>query len=126
VICADAGAFGETVEHGETGVRCHTLQDYCVGVQMALDGAFDRERIRRRAVARYDMKRVAERYAYAFRTILDLYRPGGGWYGDTSFLAETVSKSSDENSSDEKKSSDENSSDEKKSSDENSSESVIQ
>ena len=86
VICADAGAFGETVEHGKTGVRCHTLQDYCEGIQMALDGKFDRAYVRERAVARYDMGVVARTYEYIFRNILNLYLPGGGWYSSSSFL----------------------------------------
>ena len=86
MICADAGAFGETVEHGKTGVRCHTLQDYCEGIQMALDGKFDRAYVRERAVARYDMGVVARTYEYIFRNILNLYLPGGGWYSSSSFL----------------------------------------
>jgi glycosyltransferase involved in cell wall biosynthesis len=81
VICSDWGGMVETVEQGRTGLRCHTLADYCHGIQMALDGAFDRTYIRERAVHLYDMKRLAHQYEYVFKTILDVYTPGkNGWY----------------------------------------------
>jgi glycosyltransferase involved in cell wall biosynthesis len=79
VIAPDAGAFVETVEP-ETGVLCHTLADYCHGVQLAIDNKFDRAHIRQRAVQRYDMYNVARKYDYAFKCIADLRRKG--WYAD--------------------------------------------
>ena len=81
VISTDWGAMVETVEQGVTGLRGHTLADYCHGVQMALDGKFDRQYIRDRAVRLYDMYNVAHKYDYVFRTILDVHTPGkNGWY----------------------------------------------
>jgi hypothetical protein len=71
----------ETVEQGTTGLRGHTLADYCYGVQMALDGKFDRQYIRDRAVRLYDMYTLANQYDYVFKTILDLHIPeNNGWY----------------------------------------------
>jgi hypothetical protein len=81
VISVDNGAFVETVEQFRTGLRCHTLADFCKGVQMALDGAFDRAYVRERAVRLYDMYNVAIQYEYAFKSILDIHKPGkNGWY----------------------------------------------
>jgi len=81
VISTDWGAMVETVEQSVTGLRGHTLADYCYGVQMALDSKFDRQYIRDRAVRLYDMYNVAKQYDYTFRTILDIHTPGkNGWY----------------------------------------------
>jgi len=97
VICSDWGGMVETVEQGTTGLRGHTLADYCYGIQMALDGKFDRQYIRDRAVRLYDMYNVAKQYNYVFRTILDIHTPGkNGWYSpDTHIkplLEEYISK----------------------------------
>jgi len=88
VITKDYGAQTETVEQGVTGLRCHTLEDYCVGIRMAQRGEFNREKIRERAVTQYDMKEVARTYDYIFRCILDVYRTeANGWYSPTSYLS---------------------------------------
>ena len=70
VVAPDAGAFAET------GALCHTLADYCHGVQLAIDSKFDRAHIRQRAVQRYDMYNVARKYDYAFKCIADLRGKG--------------------------------------------------
>jgi len=96
VICSDWGGMTETVEQGKTGLRCHTLADFCYGVQMALDGKFDRSYIRERAASKYDMYRIAYDYEYAFKTILEVSTPGkNGWYSPDSHipLVEDVSPS---------------------------------
>lgn len=80
VITSDFGAFTETVEQFKTGVRCHTLADFCYGVQMALDGKFDRQYIHDRAVKLYDMYNVAVQYEYAFKSIMDISNGNGGWF----------------------------------------------
>lgn len=81
VICSDWGGMAETVEQGCTGLRGHTLADYCHGVQMALDGKFDRSYIRKRAAELFDMYKLAPRYEYIFKSIIDIYTPGkNGWY----------------------------------------------
>ena len=91
VICCDNGALVETVEQFKTGVRCHTLADYCYGVQMALDGKFDRQYIRDRAVRKYDMYNVAKQYKYVFNTLLDLYdSKKNGWYSPDSYIENLI------------------------------------
>jgi glycosyltransferase involved in cell wall biosynthesis len=81
VISVDSGGYVETVEQFRTGLRCHTLADYCKGVQMAIDGAFDRKYVRERAVRLYDMYALAKQYEYVFKSVLDIrnYRKNG-WY----------------------------------------------
>jgi glycosyltransferase involved in cell wall biosynthesis len=87
VICHDFGAFAETVEQGRTGVRCHTLEDFCHGVRLALAGHFDREYIRTRAVRKYDMYNVARQYDYIFRCIMDVQcKTINGWYSPNTHL----------------------------------------
>jgi len=86
VITSDWGAMSETIENFKTGVRCHTLQDYVVAVQMALDGKFDREYIRKRAVEKYDMYKLAKHYEYAFRSVVDIHNGASGWYSKESYL----------------------------------------
>ena len=54
VISSDFGAFTETLEHGKTGFRCHTLGDYLTAV-VAIE-ELDREYISNRA--REDRKSV--------------------------------------------------------------------
>ena len=90
VICTDNGGYVETVEQMRTGLRCHTLADYCKGVQMALDGDFDRAYVRERAARLYDMYGLAAQYEYAFRSVLDMYRSEkNGWYSPDCHLPDT-------------------------------------
>jgi glycosyltransferase involved in cell wall biosynthesis len=86
VITHDSGALRETVEQGVTGLRCHTLAEMCQGVQMALDGKFDRQYIHDRAARLYDMWNVAKEYAYAFKTLNDVHNGKNGWYSPDSHL----------------------------------------
>ena len=80
VISPDNGAFVENIEQFKTGVRCHTLSDYCYGIQMALDDKFDRKYIHERAVRLFDMYNVAKQYDYIFRSINDVHNGTNGWY----------------------------------------------
>ena len=81
VICADSGGIVDNVEQFYTGLRCHTLADYCHGIQMALDGKFDRVYIRKRAEKLFDMYKLAYNYEYIFKSILDIHTTGkNGWY----------------------------------------------
>jgi mannosyltransferase OCH1-like enzyme/glycosyltransferase involved in cell wall biosynthesis len=90
VICADAGGMVETVEQFKTGLRCHTLADYCYGVQYALDGKFDRKYIRQRAVNLYDMYNLAHNYEYIFKSVLDIHIPiKNGWYSSNNYIGNT-------------------------------------
>jgi glycosyltransferase involved in cell wall biosynthesis len=86
VISSHYGAFVENIENLKTGVRCHTLSDYCYGVQMALDGKFDRQYIHERAVRLFDMYNVAKMYDYAFRSTLEITNGNNGWYSKNCFL----------------------------------------
>lgn len=86
VITVDRGAFTETVEPFKTGVLCHTLSDYCNGIQMALDGKFDREYIGTRARKLYDMYNIAKKYEYTFKNILEIHNGNNGWYSNECFL----------------------------------------
>jgi glycosyltransferase involved in cell wall biosynthesis len=82
VISHDYGAFVENIEPFKTGLRCHTLSDFCYGVQMAIDGKFDRKYIRERAVKLFDMYNVARKYDYVFKSIINIYNGTNGWYSD--------------------------------------------
>lgn len=84
VITVDYGAQTETVEPFKTGIHCHTLADYCLGIQMALDGKFDRQYIRDRAVARYSLETVGKNYEYILKTIMDVHNGANGWYSPNS------------------------------------------
>jgi glycosyltransferase involved in cell wall biosynthesis len=86
VISSHYGAFVENIENLKTGVRCHTLSDYCYGVQMALDGKFDRQYIHERAVRLFDMYNVAKMYDYTFRSTLEITNGNNGWYSKNCFL----------------------------------------
>lgn len=86
VLSHDCGALVETVENFKTGLHCHTLSDFCYGVQMAVDNKFDRTYIRERAVKLYDMYNVAINYEYAFKTILDVHNGKNGWYSPDTYI----------------------------------------
>jgi glycosyltransferase involved in cell wall biosynthesis len=87
VISHDYGVFNETVEQFKTGLRCHTLEDFCVGINMALKGEFDRSYIRKRALEKWDMFVVARQYDYIFRCINDVSNGKNGWYSDVSHIS---------------------------------------
>lgn len=80
VISSDYGAFHENIEQFKTGLRCHTLSDFCYGVQMALDGKFNRQYIYDRAIGLFDMYNVAKKYKYAFDSVIDIHNGTNGWY----------------------------------------------
>jgi glycosyltransferase involved in cell wall biosynthesis len=86
VITNDCGAFVETVEPFKTGVFCHTLADFCKGVQMALDDKFDRQYIHDRAKRLYDMDVIGKKYEYVFKTLLDIHNGNNGWYSTNTYL----------------------------------------
>jgi glycosyltransferase involved in cell wall biosynthesis len=82
IITQSYGAYTETVENFKTGILCHTLQDYCDGVQRALDGKFDRQYIGNRARQLYDMYKIAHRYNYIFNCVMDIHNGANGWYSE--------------------------------------------
>jgi glycosyltransferase involved in cell wall biosynthesis len=87
VISTDWGGMVETVEQFKTGLRGHTLADYIYGVQMALGGMFDRSYIRERAVKLFDMYKLAYKYEYVFKCVLDIHNGKGGWYSPDNHLS---------------------------------------
>jgi glycosyltransferase involved in cell wall biosynthesis len=80
VISHDYGAFVENIEQFKTGLRCHTLSDFCYGVEMAINKKFDRKYIRERAIKLFDMYSIAHTYDYAFKSILNIHNGTNGWY----------------------------------------------
>jgi len=86
VICFANGAFLETVENFKTGLHCHTLQDFCYGVQMCLDNKFDRQYIGDRSRKLYDMYNVSKQYDYIFRNIMDIHNGSNGWYSKNTYI----------------------------------------
>jgi glycosyltransferase involved in cell wall biosynthesis len=86
VITNEIGAFTETIEPFKTGMLCHTLADFCKGIQMALDGKFDRQYIHDRAIKLYDMYNVAKQYEYVFKNICDIHNGKKGWYSQESYI----------------------------------------
>jgi glycosyltransferase involved in cell wall biosynthesis len=85
VVCTDYGAMTETVEHLKTGVRCHTLQDFCSGIEYAK--TLDRQYIRDRAASKYSLDVVAKQYLYILQTIIDV-QLNGGWYAGKTNMTE--------------------------------------
>lgn len=84
VISSDFGAFSETVEHGKTGFRCHTLGDYLTAA-MAVE-KLDRKYISDRARSLYNLDVIGDRYDAIFKQIADL--KGAGWYTKKSHYIE--------------------------------------
>ncbi len=75
-ITTDFGAFPETVEHGKTGFRCHTLNEFIWAAKMA--PTLNPHNVHQRSVARYAMDVVKWQYQTYFERLHDLW--GGGWY----------------------------------------------
>lgn len=76
VITTDWGAFPETVQHGVTGYRCRTLEQF-VWAAKNVD-KLDPEKIRNWAVNNYSLDRIARKYDEYFKMLLTLW--GEGWY----------------------------------------------
>jgi glycosyltransferase involved in cell wall biosynthesis len=75
-ITTDFGAFPETVEHGRTGFRCHTLNEFVWAAKQA--PALNPLDIHERAASRYSMDVVKWQYQTYFERLHDLW--GQGWY----------------------------------------------
>lgn len=69
VITTDYGAFTETVKHGETGYRCHTLPEFMCAIDEL--GHIDRTVVRKHA-EQYLMPNVAPRYEEYFYRVMSL------------------------------------------------------
>lgn len=75
-ITSDFGAFPETVNHGETGYRCRTLEQWVWAIQNA--HTLDRKKIATRARTNYSMKQVGSMYQEYFDMLYTLWDKG--WY----------------------------------------------
>jgi glycosyltransferase involved in cell wall biosynthesis len=76
VITTDFGVFPETVEHGKTGFRCHTLDQFIWAAKHI--GEIDTWYTHQRTMANYSMDRVRYKYQEYFEMLSDLH--GKGWY----------------------------------------------
>jgi glycosyltransferase involved in cell wall biosynthesis len=74
-ITTDFGAFPETVEHGKTGFRCRTLNEFVQAAKAV--STLDPIYIHQRAVRLYSMKNVRHQFDTYFRNLLDLWEPAG-------------------------------------------------
>ena len=75
-ITTDFGAFPETVEHGKTGFRCRTMNEFVWAAKNV--HTLDPRYIHERAVAKYAMDNVKWQYETYFNQLMDLW--GDGWY----------------------------------------------
>ena len=81
VITTTFGAFTETVEHGVTGYRCHTLGDFLKAFDII--DKLDRSYISTRAHGLYSLQAVAPQYDRVFKQLHDL--ADTGWYNQNSY-----------------------------------------
>ncbi len=77
-ITSNHSAFSETVKHGFSGYRCHTLEQFCWAVEH-VDRLATAEQIRERAIRKYSMDNVRWMYQEYFEMLSGLW--GDGWYG---------------------------------------------
>lgn len=77
VISPDWGGFSETVQHGVTGYRCRTLDDYVWAVKNA-PKTINSFECNRWAGENYSLERVGKMYDEFFWKVNDLWRKG--WY----------------------------------------------
>ena len=81
VITTDWGAFTETVVHGATGFRCRTFGDF---KRAAIDAQhLDPYMIRDRAINKYSLKTIGQKYEDYFTRLLHLW--DDGWYEGRTF-----------------------------------------
>lgn len=76
VLTSDHGAFTETVNHGLSGWRCRTFDDFLFAVGKCQK--MNHQKIRDYAIANYSCNRIARMYDEYFNKIYDLKEKG--WY----------------------------------------------
>lgn len=76
VIASDWGGMVDSVEHGRTGYRCHTLKQFVAAA--ACVNYLDRDYIWSRARRLWSLEVIARRYEEYFLMLTDLW--AGGWY----------------------------------------------
>jgi FkbM family methyltransferase len=77
VISTDWGAFTETVQHGVTGFRCRTFEQF-VWAAKNID-TISPKACREWAEKNYNMKKVGKMYTEYFQSIVNVSN-GSGWY----------------------------------------------
>ena len=75
-VTTNSGAFTETVTHGVTGYRAHTLRQFVDATEAAMH--LDRGRIERLMKANYGLDHAALMYSEYFNMLYSLW--GDGWY----------------------------------------------
>lgn len=75
-ITSDFGGFVETVQHGRTGYRCRTLEQFVWAAKNA--DKLDPQYIRDYAINNYSLERVGRMYDEYFSQLQGLF--GKGWY----------------------------------------------
>jgi len=78
-ITTDYGGFTETVDHGRTGYRCHTLEQFCWAVEHTHE-LCDAKYLRDYAINNYSIERVGKMYNEYLSQVSGLF--GKGWYED--------------------------------------------
>ena len=78
VITTDWGGFAETVNHGVTGYRCHTQEQFSWAAKNI--DKIDRQACRDWAVKNYSMERVGPMYEAYFDMISRVQKSGGFYY----------------------------------------------
>jgi glycosyltransferase involved in cell wall biosynthesis len=77
VAASPFGVFTETIQQGQTGWRCRTLNDWMRAVELA--PTLDRRAISAYAQGRYSLEAVGPLYDHAFQMIHGL-AIGKDWY----------------------------------------------
>jgi len=78
VLTSDWGVFSETIQHGVTGFRCRTFDDFIWGAKQIMAGKISSKDCNKWAVDNYSMDRVKYMYNEYFKKVYDLYSQG--WY----------------------------------------------
>jgi glycosyltransferase involved in cell wall biosynthesis len=78
VLTSDWGVFAETVQHGVTGFRCRTFDDFIFGAKQIMEGKISSKDCNKWAVDNYSMNRIKWKYNEYFKKVYDLYSQG--WY----------------------------------------------
>jgi glycosyltransferase involved in cell wall biosynthesis len=78
VLTTDWGGFSETIQHGVTGYRCRTFEEFAWAAQHA--GELDPVRIRDYTVANYSIGRIGRMYEEYWARLSRLW--DGDWYSE--------------------------------------------
>ena len=77
IITSDWGAMTEVNQHGTTGYRCRTMEQYVWAINNSTN--IRPATCRDIALANYSLEAIAPKYEEYFQSVLDVYT-GRGWY----------------------------------------------